>query len=272
MHNGGPWRAHHTLVGVTLQSQPGLSVTAARASALQRYGPVSVIRYYDPNLPAPWPKLRATVGDRSVAVSFKSPPSQVLSGVDDERLRSWFAAAPRDRITWWTYLPEPESDVEQGDYTASEFREAWRHVDRLATEAHNDRLRSTLTLMCYTLQPASNRNWRDFYPGGAYVDVMGWDCYNFAYRRGYATPEQVFGPALSVSDGVRKPWAIPETGSLLAPGDSGAGRARWIADLTAYAKTNGAQFITFFDAKRLSDYRLLDTASQQALKNAVTGR
>jgi len=270
---GGPAASRApTLVGVSVQPRAGEDYRAALAATEDRYGSVDVIRYFDPDLPNSWADIESLVGDHPVVVSFKAPPSEVLRGADDDYLRSWFAQAPRDKRTWWSYLPEPEDAVDTGSYTASDFRAAWRRIDGLATQADNPRLISTLTLMCYTLSPASGRDWHDFYPGGAYVDVMGWDCYNSGYRkRNYTAPADIFGQALRLSESLGKPWAIPETGSLLVDGDSGAGRARWITDLIDYARAHHAQFLTFFDADTGRDYRLHDKASQQALVAGIDG-
>jgi hypothetical protein len=259
-----------TLVGVTIQPQLGQSFGAARLAAEARYGPLQVIRYFDPSLPNPWGKLARRVGKLPVVVSFKAPPSEVIAGRYDRLLTRWFAQAPRSRRTWWSYLPEPEDAVAQHLYTAEDFRSAWRHLDALAAEAHNPKLLSTLALMCYTLEPQSGRNWQDYYPGDDAVDVLAWDCYNRGHQRGrYAPPEEIFGRALDLSRTLGKPWAIAETGSLLLAGDSGVGRARWITSVIDYARANRAEFVTFFDADTGENYRLLDRPSQLALTEGI---
>lgn len=263
---GGP----PTLVGVTVQAHSGQGFRAALLAAEARYGSLQVIRYFDPSLPNPWGKLERRVGKLPVAVSFKAPPSAVIAGRYDRLLTRWFAHAPRSRRTWWSYLPEPEDAIARHLYTAEDFRSAWRHLDALAAEAHNPKLTSTLALMCYTLEPQSGRNWRDYYPGDDAVDVLAWDCYNGGHRRGeYASPQRIFGQALDLSQTLGKPWAIAETGSLLLAGDTGVGRARWITSVIDYARANHAEFVTFFDADTGENYRLLDRPSQLALARGI---
>jgi hypothetical protein len=265
--------SERTLVGVAVQPKQGQSFRAARIAADARYGPVDVIRFFDPDLPNSWPDIRRHVGDHPVVASFKAAPSEVNAGRYDRQLRDWFVHAPRSRRTWWTYLPEPEDAIETGSYTAADFRAAWRRIDGLANQARNPKLLSTLALMCYTLSVSAGRDWRDYYPGDAYVDVMGWDCYNRGHKVGvYASPDDIFGRARDLSDRLGKPWAIAETGSLLSGGDSGPGRARWITRVVDYASSHHAQFVTFFDADTGQDYRLLDRPSQLALAKGVDAR
>lgn len=259
-----------TLVGVAVQPRADELYSEARAAADARYGSVDVIRFFDPSLPEPWPKLRARIGPHPVVVSFKAAPSEILEGRHDQELMNWFNQAPRGKRTWWSYMPEPEDDIEIGSYSARAFRAAWRHVYGLATEAHNPFLHSTLTLMCFTLNPDSGRDWRDYYPGGDYVDVMAWDCYNTLSAKGlYVSPDDLFGSALGLSEHLGKPWAIAETGSVMASGDTGADRARWIAHVISYAGSKHAEFVTYFDADMAGDFRLLDRPSQRALARAI---
>ena len=258
-----------TLFGLAVQPASGQSYREARIAADRRYRSLDVIRYFDPNLPQGWAKIRHAVGDHPLAISFKAPPSKVVAGRYDAQMRRWFASAPRHRTTWWSYLPEPETAVEQGEYTAAQFRAAWIHLDRLATEAGNPRLKATLTLMCYTLNPAAHRSWRDYYPGGEYVDVLAWDCYNWGADRGfYAAPATFLDRPVRLSGRLGKPWALAETGSTVVPADP-AGRAGWLSQLASYALEHEAQFVTYFDVMTRYDYRLNDAASQAAWRHAV---
>ena len=140
-----------TLFGSNVWQAPGES----RAEALQRvdatFGPVEVVRLYSDGLPPQWSEVSSQVGDRPVVVSFKAPPSQVLSGALDDQLAAWFAAAPTTHDAYWVYFHEPEDDVERGAFTAAEFVRAWVHIEALAEQAGNDRLRATVVLMCWTV-------------------------------------------------------------------------------------------------------------------------
>jgi hypothetical protein len=69
-------------------------------------------------------------------------------------------------------------------FTAQQFRQAWQRIAGLAMQANNARLRATLILMGWSVDSASGRNWRDYYPGRQYVDVLGWDLYNPRWEKG----------------------------------------------------------------------------------------
>jgi hypothetical protein len=257
-----------TLVGAAIQPVSGQSYRDARIAADQRYGGLEAIRYFDPNLPNSWSKIRSDVGNHPVIHSFRASPQSINSGTHDALFRAWFASAPTDQVNWWSYNPEPEDEIENGHYTAAQYRAAWTRLDRLAGSA-NPKLKSTLTLMCYTLNPYSNRNWRDYYVGAA-VDVMSWDCYNWGHKKGiYADPSTSYDKVVQLSRSIGKPWAIAETGSVLVGSDAGAGRAEWLRKAGRYADVNNAQFMTYFDIKTAFDYRLRDTASRSAWSRVV---
>ncbi|GAA2030627.1 DNRLRE domain-containing protein [Pseudokineococcus marinus] len=260
-----------TLFGANAYRNAGETYATAFQRQQERYGTFGVSRYFFSGLPGTWPG-DAGLSGKPVVVSFKAPPRDILAGTYDSRLRTWFATAPRDRQVNWTYFHEPEDDIERGSFTAADYRAAWRHLDRLATEAKNDRLKATPVLMCWSLNPASRRNWKDYYPGDDVVDEMGWDCYNHGANSGqYASPASVFGVAKAASDSVGKPYGIAEMGSLLVAGDTGVRRAAWIRDSATWLRQNDARWAIYFDAPVGGEFRLLDEASAQAWRWAVCG-
>lgn len=260
-----------TLAGVSVQPSGSQSYRDARIAADQRYGGVEAIRYFDPNLPNPWTKIKSDVGNHPVIHSFRASPQAINAGRHDAQLRAWFASAPTDQVNWWSYNPEPEDEIENGQYTGAQYRAAWTRLDRLAGSG-NPKLQSTLALMCYTLNPSAKRNWRDYYVGSA-VDVMSWDCYNWGHKKGiYAEPGTSYDKVVQLTRSLGKPWAIAETGSVLVGSDTGAGRAAWLKKLGKYADDNNARFVTYFDIKTKFEYRLRDRASQAAWAAVVDNR
>jgi hypothetical protein len=259
------------LMGVSVLSSAGHSYRQARRAADKRYGGLRVVRYFDPNTPNPWRVIRRDVGRRPIVTSFRATPADVLSGRQDSLFRHWFGQAPLRRITWWSYLPEPEDDIAGGAYPASDYRAAFAHLSQLASTAGNPNLRSTLILMCYTLSQFSGRDWRDYYAGSADVDVMGWDCYNDRAPRGvYESPREIFHAAVRLSRRLGKPWGIAETGSPLVGKDTGSHRAAWLRHVGRYARRHHAQFATYFDINWGSvDYRLTDRRSRVAWRAVV---
>ena len=241
---------------------------AALARADQTLGELQAVRVYYGGAPDPWP---GKAPGRNVVVSFKLPPQEVLAGTHDAAMRSWFAAAPRDVDVDWVYQHEPEGDVAKSVFTAAEFRDAFAHLSTLARTAGNPRLQATLILQSYTLKPQSKRDWKEFYPGDAAVDIFGWDVYNRpSAELPYATAEQLMDGPRGVSESVGKRFAIGELGSIIAPGDDGSRRADWLRAVGAYVKAHNTVFVAYFDVDfqngpgGQNDYRLRDPASLQA--------
>ena len=108
--------------------------------------------------------------------------------------------------------------------------------------------------------------------GSAYVDVMGWDCYNDKAPQGiYERPRDIFGAAVRLSNKLGKRWGIAETGSPLVGADDGRQRAAWLRTLGKYAVLHHAQFATYFDIRWNVDYRLQDPDSVAAWRRVMHG-
>jgi len=230
-------------------------------------GSLDAVRMYFRGAPGPWSQITSNVGKTPVVVSFKYDTAGVLAGRYDSALRTWFADAPTDRTTFWTYWHEPEND---GVNTAS-YRAAWQHIAAIAAKVGNPRLRSTLVLMCYTLKPASGRDWKDYYAGPAAIDTLAFDCYNKGIKKGvYSDPNQMLQPVIDTARAAGKPWGIAEFGSHLIPGDSsGKGRAQWLRDFGRTVDENGGTFATYFNSNVGGDFRLTDAPSQDAWRDVV---
>lgn len=212
------------------------------------------------------------MGNTPTSVSFKFDPAGVIAGDYDAQMRQWFNAAPTQYRTWWTYYHEPEDNIEAGQFTAQQYRAAWQHLVGLANQADNESLRATLVLMSWSLNSQSHRNWRDYYPGESFIDVLGWDCYNLARKQGrYGDPSSIFDPVVSASRNAGKPFGIAELGSLVVEEDGGvAGRATWLKDVGRYLKNHNAKFVTYFDAPVGGEFRLLDQPSENAWNSVVS--
>jgi len=246
--------------------------TQAVADSNQAYGGMEVVRVFYPGLPSSWPGRAGDVGG-SIVVSFKAHPAEILSGKDDAFLSNWFRTAPKDREIWWTYWHEPEDDVEDGNFSAQQWRDAYRHIAELANAANNPRLHNTVILMCWTVNPRSGRTFSDFFPGKDVVEALGWDCYSVPNSStAYYRPEDIYGRALMTTRDLGLQFGVAETGSLKAASDvDGSARAAWLRSIGQYLQDKDASFACYFDSIVGGEFRLLDAPSRQAWKDVVTG-
>lgn len=257
-----------TLCGASYLPEGAETATDALAAEDRRFGDLRMARIFY-TVPSDWPG-RAGKAERTVVVSLKLDPREVNAGKYDGTLREWFAEAPRDRDIYWTLHHEPEEDIEKGEFTAAEYRSAWRRLDGFASAASNPRLRATLILMDWSLDPRSGRKWRDYYPGGDVIDVLAFDVYNHGWKQDpqvYYSASKQLSTIVATARAVGKPWGLAELGSIkLASDPSGAGRAAWLRDLTSYAVKHKALFVSYFDIDYAEgfDYRLRDQPSIDA--------
>lgn len=258
-----------TLFGTSLDFTVGGGFSNWVEHVDERFGTLPVVRAFNPAFPRSWSTADSVAG-RTIVVSFKANPEHVSAGYLDRRLREWFASAPDGGEIYWTYYHEPEDNIERGQFTAEEFREAWKHIHGIAEEVGKQNQYATLILMGWTTSPNSGRDFADYYPGDEYVDVLGWDSYNFGHREGrYADPDEIFDRVIDLSEEIGKPWGIAETGSLLVEGDDGSDRAAWLSRVGAYLNDRGALWVTYFESNVGADFRLHDEESQRAWSELV---
>lgn len=252
---------------------PGESWPQTFARLEGDYGRIDMIRAFFTGMPASWSSSLLSVGPRPVNVSFKATPLDVLAGKHDAAFRSWFAAAPTNRQVWWTYYHEPEDNIERGEFTASDYRAAWKRISGIADDVAPSNLKATLVLMDWSVNPKSGRNWRDYYPGASSIDVLGWDSYNPGSPKptAYRAPAEIHGLAVAVSKAEGKAFAFPEWGSQLVSGDNGSGRAAWMKASARYMDSVGAEFGAYFDAPVSNEYRLFDQPGKDALRDIMNG-
>jgi hypothetical protein len=254
--------------GGTVYENKGESYEQAYHRVRRTYGgSLDAVRMFFPGMPQSWKSIRSKVGRTPLVVSFKADTAGVLAGRYDSRLRQWFRSAPTGHRTYWTYWHEPEND----GVDKARYRKAWQHIERIAAATGNHQLRSTLILMCWSLDPKSGRLWKDYYPGDATIDVLGFDCYNTGRRSGvYRDPRSILSPVRRAAGSVGKPWGIAEFGTTVVAADGGQqGRAKWLRGMAGYIRGHGGQFATYFDSYVGYDYRLHDDVSRNAWKDIV---
>ena len=262
---------HGTRFGASVDDVSG-DWTKALHKSDRRYGRMDTVRVFDPGLPSGW---SGRLGDtkRPLVYSFDARPSAVLAGIYDHAIRQWFRAAPKRWPIWWSYIHEPEDNIARGEFTASRYRAAWRHVYQLSQAAHNHQLHPTLILMCWTLSPNSGRTFSDYYPGD-FIKVLSWDCYNSAsVATSYKAPSAIFGRAVAKTRALGKGFGVAEFGSRLVPGDDGSRRAMWLADVARYTAKHHARFVTYWDANiPAGSFKLRDLPSSRSWRSVVSAR
>jgi hypothetical protein len=260
---GDTGSAPATLFGASFAQRPGEGYRAALRRTEKTLGRLGVVRVYYRHLPRHWP---GRAPGRDVIVSFRLDPQRVLTGQYDAYMRHWFASVPIGINVFWTNFHEPEDQIDAGKFSAAQYRDSFRHLDQLADEAGNPRLKSTVILMSWTSRPASGRKWRAYVPDPAHVDVLAWDIYN--HRRDvYPDPAALLEAAQHDSETIGKPFAVAELASVLGRRDKGDARAEWLRSMGEFAQQHNAAFVAYFDMLwHGDDFRLLDKPSVAAWK------
>lgn len=258
--------------GVSTAGQTADQAVAALDSA---FGRVPILRSFSSGMPHPWTSRqgRALEG-RDVVSSFKAQPKSILSGEHDATLEAWFRGAPEDQVVYWSYFHEPESEINKGQFTASDYRAAWRHIKTLEEKTCNPNLYSTLILTEWTASPSSGRKLSTYDAGPDVVDLLSFDPYNGVYdntRSYYVAPSVLLDHVVSFAEEGNRPFAVAEIGSRLIPGDSGSGRAKWLREIGDYLIAHDAVFVTYFQVEMTVNWRLDDVPSRQAWRQLVSG-
>lgn len=230
---------------------------------------VPALRVFDTGMVGPWSKPRTpAIKGRTLIMSFRPLPQEVLTGQHDAAFKAWFEQAPADSTIYWSYGHEPEPKILNGDYTAAQYRAAWQRLDKIADSVCRQNMYATLILTGWTTESESKRDWRTYYPGGDVIDVMAFDPYNGVYdqeRNYYASPEAMYKNPIRVAREAGKPFAIAETGSRIVVGDSdGRRRAAWLKEMGDYLRAHNALFVTYFHSTRGAHWILDDAVSRDA--------
>jgi hypothetical protein len=255
-----------TLLGVTA------STTGQLNKATAEFGSLPIIRVYDTGMPDPqtWKSGTPALNHSAVVLSFRSPPTKVLSGADDAALTNFFDRAPAVHPIYYSYYHEPEPLIESGAFTLTQYKAAWAHISAIAARAHNACLVPTLILMSWDLNPAAGINWRNYLPAGHVIKNLSWDAYPAGTVHDShpqpTPPAQFMGPAEAASKSVGLPFGFAEF-ALGTP----AGRPQWLTQVAGYLRQTGAAFGTLFNSQYYPWMQLRDPASISAWRAAIAG-
>ncbi len=252
------------LLGVNATSPSQLSTRTAQ------FGHMPVLRVYYTGMPDPdlWTTGVQGLNHSAVVVSFRSPPSTVLSGADDAALAKFFDSAPTGYPIYYSYYHEPELLVQAGTFTVAQYKAAWAHIAAIAAAAHNPYLKSTLILMTWDLNPASGISWKDYLPAGNVISVLGWD----AYPAGtvHDSDPQPTAPAdfMGAAEAASRQAGLPFGFAEFALGTQ-TDRPQWLAEVACYLRSTGALFGTLFDSAGFPWMELTDSPSIQAWRAVI---
>jgi Glycosyl hydrolase family 26 len=153
----------------------------------------------------------------------------------------------------------------------SAFRAAWRHIHDIfaAVGVHNAAWVWAPNADSHPggTSTSSWNNWRNYYPGDAYVDWVGIDGYNWGSLNSWQSFGQIFAPVYA-DYARRKPIMIAESGSV----EAGGNKAAWLANAAAWIKAHPSiAAVVWFDTSQSSsglDWRVDSSAS--ALRAYIT--
>jgi hypothetical protein len=265
--------AYVDLPGLTLQS----SVLSREAQLGRRLGVDSHYYNWADSFPGSVENADAVVGRTPMDTWWGIDPRLIVNGSQDSLISArakavaaygkplflrWGAEMNGNWFAW--------SGSVVGD-DPSVFVAAWRHIHDIfaAVGVHN---------VAWVWAPNADshpggvsntswNNWRNYYPGDAYVDWVGIDGYNWGSRNSWQSFGQIFAPVYE-DYSERKPIMIAESGSV----EAGGNKAAWLADAATWIKAHpDIAALVWFDTDRSSsrlDWRA--SSSPSALSAYMT--
>jgi Glycosyl hydrolase family 26 len=161
---------------------------------------------------------------------------EVIEGKQDDRIRAWARTA---REFGYPFLFRPWWEMNGDWYTWGrdpEFIAAWRHFHDLVVAEGATNVTWAWVVNTIWSDPASDP--APYYPGGAYVDWVGMDAYNWGRNEiqpdRWLTAEESIQPTLEVLEQVApgKPVCICESASTeIGEGEPDEDKALWIHEM-----------------------------------------
>lgn len=189
-------------------------------------GPLMVYRSYDSGFPANWQSGAASwVPDRVVSWhSLKPDVAGTASGSLDAQLTTWVKSIPATHKTMLTFQHEMENPSK--NINSAQFRTAFQRFYGIVKQYRPDILVGPI-YMSWTFDPASGRNWADWWPGDTAADFIGVDTYETYMQPAFGTgttwkpgPEAAYVTAAQHGADHGKPPAIGEFKAAWGPPDS----------------------------------------------------
>jgi Glycosyl hydrolase family 26 len=215
---------------------------------------------------------------RPAIVSFSQSPAAVARGDFDAQITG-FVRALDSNTRYWLCLNH-ECDQTTRSYTPAEQVAGFRHFSTIVRAVGKSNVKLAPILMSWTLSRGKDF-WRQWYPGAAYVDALGWDAYWRPTLK--HTAADVYGGVMAVNKAEGKPLLICET-SMGAAGHGGqqlvGGKyanipeslwTQFTTDAIAYLNVPSTAAVTWFETNKTDGRWLLEghPKALQIYSNAV---
>ena len=166
-----------------------------------------------------------------------------------------------------TFHHEPENDLSWYG-SPPEFAAAFRRTVDVFRSRGATNVAFVWTMMGWTFDPRSGRDPYAYYPGDAYVDVLGADGYNWYPGKPGSTWgsfHDSFVDANSFAVAHSKPWMVVEYGCQEDPAIPGR-KGAWFREALATAKTWPAlKALIYFDVHKTEEYDWTTDSSSSSL-------
>jgi hypothetical protein len=179
----------------------------------------------------------------------------------------------RGTPVWLAFSHEPEAHASRSLGNNTQFIAAFRKVVTVmrSTGEHNIQFVWQMTSYAFQVKSSDARSAPKWYPGSAYVDLVGADPYNWytcgSGRGQWVELSQVAGAALNFARSQGKGLVLGEYGSM-----PGSRRAQWLRNAGAWARANAntVRGMFYFDIVS-SDckWQLTSSADLSAFANGV---
>ncbi|MGC4231920.1 MAG: hypothetical protein QM594_02830 [Niabella sp.] len=204
-------------------------------------------RSYDNGIPANFSAsaMAADVGNCPISVGSIKPSFSNSNSVNYNLIRDFVLSIPANRTVYLIFWHEPEDNIEDGQFTAAQYRSGLVNFIRAVISVQNQRpnVHPAFCLMAYTFKPQSGRNPEDYRPTGLTWDertktVAGIDGY---FNDPTQSAASVFNPiftkmGLNSGSGTSN-WGFSRFG-IFETAAHGS-RASWVTNLGSWAKNHG---------------------------------
>lgn len=147
----------------------------------------------------------------------------------------------------------------------AEYISAYRRIHGMFVSRGAANVRWMWSINAENVPPSPITAVRQYYPGDAFVDIIGLDGFNFGTSQPgsvWRSFTAVFSPAYQYIAGYKKPIMISEIGCAETGGD----KAQWIRDMAGVLreKMPGIDEIVWFNLNKETDWRIESSPRSQA--------